>query len=392
MLFDTLDRQMDHGKRPDQGDFEYLNLSGRPEAARVRDFIEACLRSYPAEHRPEIVARLKASDLQFASATFELFLNRLFSLLNWTVTVHPELPNGSPKRPDFLVHTPEGGAFYLEATLVRQFSEQEQAVERRKNEVIRAIDDIPSPDFLLDVYLSGSPRSTVPRRNLRRGLRRWIASLDYDIAFEQYRNRERLPEYDYEHDGWKIRFKPIPRGPERRGSGRRAIGAFGGGVRPVKVLPGIRDAAKSKGGRYGELDLPLIVAINVEDRQVDTSVERDALFGQLELVFDREDPNAEHRARRCRDGVWFGPHGPQYTRLSGVWMFRRFDVWHFVSRSSHLLYLNPDALHPLGEETYVLPHAIVEQGKLSERDGLSFEVFDLPESWPEDATDGGERG
>ncbi|WP_150696765.1 hypothetical protein [Pandoraea terrae] len=168
MLFAPhIERTRLDGKREDESDFDYLNISNRPEAAEVRQFFESFLERYPGEHRAELLQRLRESDIQFASATFELFLYTCFLQTGWTVEVHPEVPNGKGKRPDFRVHTDTGDAFYVEATLARELSDQELAAERRKNEVLRAIDDIRSPNFLLEIDVHGSPRSNVPRRNLR---------------------------------------------------------------------------------------------------------------------------------------------------------------------------------------------------------------------------------
>lgn len=383
MIFDNnIHRTRLDGKREDESDFDYLNVSDRAEAGRVRDFLETCLREYPDEHRAEIIQRLRESDIQFASAAFELFLYACFLRMGWTVDVHPEVLKGNGKRPDFRVRTGSEEAFYVEATLARQFSDAELAAERRKAEVLRAIDDMPCPNFVLDLDIEGSPRTTVPRRNLRHRIRRWLASLDIDTVEAQIREGHTREELRYEHDGWTIIIRAIPRRPGRAPGGR-TIGIRSLGIRTVNILQAVKSAAKSKASRYGDLDLPLVVAINVEEEFADVTLERDALFGQLQFWIPRDGSSGERQVVRLPDGVWHGPKGPQHTRLSGVWLFRRFDPWHFVARGSNLLYVNPWATLPVPPSALRFPHASVENDRLVEHEGATFrDVFGLDPNWP----------
>ncbi|MFL9996244.1 hypothetical protein PQR34_34625 [Paraburkholderia sediminicola] len=383
MIFgNNIDRTRLDGKREDEGDFDYLNVSNRAEAARVRDFLESCLGEYPNEHRAEIIQRLRESDIQFASAAFELFLYACFLRMGWTVDVHPEVPDGNGRRPDFRVHTGTAEAFYVEATLARQFSDAELAAERRKAEVLRAIDDMPCPDFVLDLDVEGSPRTNVPRKNLRHRIRRWIDSLDASAVEAQIREGHAREELRYEHDGWTILIRAIPRRPGRA-SGGRTIGIRSLGIRSVNIAQAVKSAAKSKASRYGNLDLPLVVAINVEEEFADVTLERDALFGQLQFWIPRDGSHGQRQVVRLPDGVWHGPHGPQHTRLSGVWLFRRFDPWHFVARGSNLLYVNLWATLPVPPGALQFPHATVENGRLVEHEGTAFrDVFGLDANWP----------
>jgi hypothetical protein len=281
-----------------------------------------------------------------------------------------------------LVTTERDDSFYVEATLARTQSDFDLAAERRKNEVLRAIDDVPSPDFLLEIDVQGSPRTTVPRRQLRHQLRRWIETLDVTQVRTQLEQNTPRDTFTYEHDGWSITFKPIPRRKRGDGKASRSIGVRGFGVRAVSIVDAVKQAAKSKASRYGELDLPLVVAINVLEEFADPTQERDALFGQLEYWIPRD--GGPIRPARRPDGVWFGPKGPQCTRLSGAWLFRRFDCWHFVARGSNLLYVNPAAVRPLPAHCLRFPSGIVENNRLVERPGVAFsELFNLPPQWPE---------
>jgi hypothetical protein len=383
MLFDTdIERTRMDGKRQDEDDLVYLNVSNRPEAQAVREFLEACLQGYPAEHRDEMIQRLRGSDVQYASATFELFLHACFTRLGWAVEIHPVVPNGNGRHPDFRVETLEGEAFYVEATIARQFSAAELAAERRKNEVLRAIDDMQSPDFMVEVDVEGTPRTNVPRRNLRHRLRTWLATLDFDEVDSRLKSGQPRPMMTYEHDGWTIRFKGIAR-RQTGGKSRRTIALFSPGVRSISIQDALRSAARSKATRYGELDLPLMVAINIEEEFDDMSQERDALFGTLQFWIPRDPAQDGPEVARLPDGVWMSRSGPVCTRLSAVWVVRRFDPWHFVSRGSNVIYVNPWAAASLPNNVLRFPYAVEVQGALQNREGVSFQnLFSLHAEWP----------
>src|SRR5687768_12553312 len=58
--------------------FAYLSRSARPEAVRVRAFVESLFRRFPAEHRGNLRSRLRsADDITHQSASFELVLHEL---------------------------------------------------------------------------------------------------------------------------------------------------------------------------------------------------------------------------------------------------------------------------------------------------------------------------
>jgi len=384
MLFDHhIDRTRLDGKREDEGDFGYLNVSNRPEAAEVRNFLESCLKHYPKEHSAELIQRMRKSDIQFASASFELFLHTCFLQIGWTIEVHPKVPGEIAKRPDFRVYTDTGDAFYVEATLARKFSDDELAAERRKKEVLRAINDMPSPYFLLDIDFYGSPRTSVPRKNLRHQIRKWLELLNIDQVEAQIQARLPREELRYEHDGWSMVFKAIPRKYQGDNRSHRTIAVQTLSVRAVNIVDAVKSAAKSKASRYGDLDLPLIVAINMEEEFADITQERDALFGDLQFWIPRDPSQDRPHPIRRRNGVWNGPNGPQCTRLSGIWLFRRYDPWHFVVRDSNLLYLNPWATRPVPTSALRFPYAMVENDRLVEREGLKFgSLFNLDANWP----------
>jgi hypothetical protein len=82
-------------------------------------------------------------------------------------------------------------------------------------------------------------------------------------------------------------------------------------------------------------------------------------------------------------GGWFGPRGPQYTRVSGAWIFHSLTPWNFPSRT-HTVYFNPFASMTLPSLFKVLPHAEGKDGLMAWVEGKGLDkLFGLAAGWPE---------
>jgi hypothetical protein len=116
MLFSEFTRTDGTPKRATETEFAFLNRSAWAPVDRVRALVERCLLAYPAEHAPELIARLR-SDIKasFQSAAFELLLHQYLLSLGLAASPHPKMSNGATTRPDFLVRSQQGEEFYLEA-------------------------------------------------------------------------------------------------------------------------------------------------------------------------------------------------------------------------------------------------------------------------------------
>ncbi|WP_143421365.1 hypothetical protein [Halovibrio salipaludis] len=188
----------------------------------------------------------------------------------------------------------------------------------------------------------------------------------------------------WSHDGWILQIRPIPIKPERRGKSSNlvGIGGFGGGW--VDAWSPIRDAIKFKGGKYGDLNAPLVVAVNLDSFHLDRIDEMQALFGQEQFVFSAG-VDAEPEMRRAQNGAWCGKNGPQYSRVSAAWLFNDLQASSLAARGS-TVYFNPWAAMPAPESLKCFPFATPEANKMTWHEGLSLrEIFGLHEEWPRDA-------
>lgn len=386
MLFEEKLRTYSGPKTYVERDFDFLDRSGRKEAEKVREFLNYWIERFPEAEQKELASRIQSRDSKaFESATFEIILYAILTNLGASIEIHPDLDNGSEKHPDFLVSFGEGEEFYVEAVLASEHSEAELAAERRKNVVLDSIERMESPNFFLGINAEGNPETPPSGKPLRRELSAWLAKLDPDVVANDVDEHgfEAVPKMQWCHDGWEIEFEAIPIKPEKRGNGQRVIGVLSGGARFINGWEPIRDALRSKGNRYGELSKPLVVAVNVEAFSLDEIDEMQALYGQEEFVFSRDNPESQPTMRRAANGLWNGPHGPQYTRISGAWLFGGMSPWNIVSRKN-TVYFNPWAQLAAPDELRRLNHASKNEGKMEWADGIPLAaLLGLESSWPE---------
>ena len=119
----------------------------------------------------------------------------------------------------------------------------------------------------------------------------------------------------------RLTFFPIPKSPEMR-KGKA-------GVRPTKrhrfeerrlyMTEAIRDGVMKKAGRYGELDLPYVIAINALDKYMLVLMGRKIIERYL------------LEALCGPDGALRSESGPRYTRVSAVLLTTLQSPWDMSS-------------------------------------------------------------
>lgn len=382
MIFSNFERTDSSPKLNIESDFAFLNRTSRDEMARVRDLLEALLLEYPEQD--DLVARFRSgNNPHFRSAEFELLLFSYLNKQGFKLTPHPVLDNGSASRPDFLVEAPNGDQFYLEAVLATEHTE-----DRTHDPLLATTLDVFSStfhkNFTLIVQTSGYPSTQPSGKKLRNATIRWLDSLDPDEVQAQLDigGHDALPRLVWSHEGLDVSVQALPLLPDRRGKASRLMSVQFGQAGWVDASGPIRDAIKFKGSKYGELGKPLVVAVNFTGHHLDRRDEMQALFGQEQMVFSVTNPSAEPKLERAPDGAWTGKGGPQFTRVSGAWIFDNMCMYNLPSREP-TLYLHPWARHPLSAEILRYPHAIGIDGKMTWHQGIKpAAVLGLPETWP----------
>jgi hypothetical protein len=379
-IFDDIPRDDMETPPPDETHFAYLNRSGRAEAARVREKVDAWFAAYPNTHRDALVARFRAAiNDQHRSAFFELFLYHLLQARGCKiVAIEPKLEH-TDKSPDFLVENANKEHFYLEAVQASGRSNQDVAAQARLNTALSAIDNTPSPLHFLDLRVGGSPTKPLSTKKLTAALKSWIAGLPADDTARQG------PPFVWDEHGAKIQVSAWTRNKRDEAGGAIGVRWF-----PlVRVDPSreIRPALKKKASRYGKLDHPYLVALNALSSRHRESAVIYALLGTPYVRFTTG-PDGKEIVKELRrpDGIWYGPPDgePQNKRLSGVLALMSIDPWNFASKTG-LLIPNPWAEKPLPQLALGTAELTVVGDGYERKEGEPMhELVGLPAAWPEE--------
>jgi len=387
MLFLDRERADDATKRAAETDFGFLDRCAWPTAQRVREYLDQCVARYPQAERAELVARVRSGDDRaFRSGLFELLLHEYLIRQGFLLTPHPTLPNGATTKPDFLVVAPDGSSFYLEATSASDRDDRSQAGEALVATTLQHLSEASHPNFFVEVSHTGYPTTQPSGRRLTAAVVAWLNTLNADEAVAALERHEfdQLPVMEWGHEDLLVTVTALPCRPDARGNPRRLIGAQNFGAHWVDGWTPIRDAVMTKARRYGDLELPLVIAVNIGAHRLDVIDEMQALYGQEQFILDRNNIDAGPRMERAPNGAWNGPSGPRSRRCSGAWLFH--DVTPYtVSRRKHTLYANPCSYHELPANLLKLvPSAIVVDGRIVRAEVETMgRVLELSQEWPE---------
>lgn len=390
-LFDDIPRSYKGPANRSEPSFDYLNRSARLDVDRVRHVLGEWFSHFLTAAQPDLRNRFRSKDdRQHLGAFFELYLHELLCRLEMNVEVHPVSPKAKKTRPDFKVSKGRTPVFYLEATLAAS-SDTDVSAENIESRVYDVLDRMDSPNFFIGIEVKGAPATDPPAKQMRRFLEQKLKDLDPDAVARQLEQGglKALPSWTWQHGTWEVTFRPIPKSPEARGKpGLRPVGAHMYEFRYVEPQEGIHDAVRKKATKYGDLDLPYIVAVNALDLFVDQDAVAAALLGDEQYIATLyEDGSTKGHQSRKPNGVFYGPQGPQNTRVSGVLMLGGFGglrPWN-VATEVPVLWHNPWALYPLAPETWSLPQMVFDSSssQMVKREGLQIaEVLGLPPGWP----------
>lgn len=390
-LFDDVHQRDVRPKRNSESTFEYLNQSGRPPYAVMRGLLEQWYSRIPDTAKTDLRARFRSStDSQHQGAFFELYIHELLTCCGLRLEVHPEVP-GTAKHPDYVAMRQGERQFYVEATLALP-SREEEAADKRAARVYDALNDkVESPNFFLAIRIRGAPSTPPPGRKLAKALTGWLRTMDPDVLGEVLRTEgfDGLPSFDWSHDDWELSFLPVAKSPALRGApGVRPIGITMPEVQILETHKAIHAAVCNKATRYGSLDLPYLVAVNVVADHVDTIDVMNALFGEEYVqIWLKADGWIAQAPGRKRDGAWFGPTGPRNTRVSGVIVLKDLTQW--TVHQAPVLIHNPYATKPFPVDRWPLPQRVPDdqEARLADRPGVDVvDLLRLPQPWP--PTDG----
>jgi hypothetical protein len=326
--------------------YRFLDRSSLEPCIRIRSLINELVAEYPPSDKADVVGRLKSSDeSDFRSALFEIVLYRLLCGFCDEVAVHPPLENGF--KPDFGMLFDDGSKIYVEAVLATERNGLTPSGQRLIETTLDYLNAHAHHSFRLAVTSSGEPSSQPSAKDLKGRIHSWLDSLnpDAESADEALRSV-------FDIEGWSLSCRAIPLKPEQRGSSPRLLLSKGNGARFVNRSDSIRYAIVSKANKYGELDAPLIVAVNCNCFTLGEHEELNALFGNPPFNSIQDRPDVNSRLSRASYGAWNGRNGPRYKGVSAAWIFRDLQIYS-LSIVEYVLYINPWS-------RYLLPSSLLK--------------------------------
>jgi len=386
-LFDKISKEYTGPALYAEPNFEYLNRSTRPESEKIRDLLEQWFGNFPSDAQSDLRGRFRSkNNRQHFGAFFELYIYKLLLKLDFNIEIHPHIDNKAEK-PDFKVSKNEKELFYLEATLAAP-SDAKISVQAIENQVYDVIDRMSSPDFFIGLQVHGAPESPPAGRKIREFLEDKLDKLDPNEVTKRYKKNDFGINWNWKHEDWQITFFPIPKPPKYRGkTGIRSIAVRTNSMHKVTSHEKIRKAIKDKACKYGDFDLPYIIAINVavDPFSTDDSDIMNALFGdQHDIVSHLRGKVISQETKRKLNGAWYSKKGPQYQGVSAAIIIINLTSWE-IAKITPVIWHNPWANYPLDPNLLPLPQMIpnLENNKLTKRGGKeSWQLFELHLDWP----------
>jgi hypothetical protein len=243
--------------------YKFLDRVDDEAFARVREVLNEWFSRFE-QRQPDVAVndlrgRLKAKQpLQFESAFWELYLHELFWRLDFEVEVHP--PGPRTTRPDFLM-TRGAERFYLEA-VVPVPSEGVLNQPLGSAAVTEYIEAARSPDFFLMLRFIAGGGPMPRRKKVIAAVESWLATLRWSDFHDGTRAVPVLPETEVAVDDWVIGLRAHPRSPDGRGdTSAQTIATFPGmAASPDAVMAATVPTLDEKASKYGELDVPHVIA------------------------------------------------------------------------------------------------------------------------------------
>jgi hypothetical protein len=390
-LFNEMDRNYTGPPLYAEPMFNYLNRCASSECEEIRNLLERWFRNFPSESQNELRTRFRSKDDSLhLGAFFELYLYELLSKCGFSVEIHPTVPN-TTRHPDFKVLKNGKPLFYVETTLAG-LSDEETSAKATENQLYDELEERMKLSKKLSNFsivvnkIRGRLPTPPPVSKIWNFLKNKLSNLNPDKILKQYEQGglKALPHWTWKDKSCNITFFLMPIPPKVRGELNLKVRTYGVKLNTPHI--GIKNSIKKKATKYGKLDLPYIVAINVVNAiKVDDFNIMDALFGEEQYVISSWGNNVTlQEVIRKPNSVWWGPNGPQNTRVSAVLIAIKLSPWN-IARVTPVLWHNPWANYPLSPDTWQLPQLVLDKRDnwLLKKDGKrAWELFRLNSNWP----------
>ena len=378
-LFDSFERTCLEFAKHNDNTYEYYNNSARTDMSKVRDTLERWFHNYPEEEKKELKNRFKKD---FDSSFYELFLHELFCKLGYDITIHPDLPS-SPKKPDFLI-SKDNLELYIEAKVVKGKTMEQEAFERKRNELYDNLNKLNTKDFFLNIedfcFLTQKQPGT---KEMIKCIEEELKKIDPDILREELEKNgiQNLPKIEYKNRDVHIIVSPIPVSPSTREEKIRPIGIYpaeafwGGGEESLK------ESIEKKAKRYGKLDKPFIVCLNSLDIRTSGKIDVDnAIWGTVAFSWSTNPESKDEKWIRQLDGVFCDKKGVRLKNLTGVFVSKVCP--HNIPVANYWLYEHPFSENKMDFDKIGLKFNYISEGKIIDNTGDNIgDILEIPKDW-----------
>jgi hypothetical protein len=362
-LFDDIERTYMGYRGGTEPEYAFVNRSTRPPFPGIRDLLEEWFGEVDegGDDKKDLRARFRSEiDKHHVAALFELYCHGLLTYQGFDMELHKSADQATSRVPDFSASRSSEQLFCLESTLAADTFIDEKS-QARLDVFMEGLDKFDSKNYGISVEYDAGPEHQPSSKKARRFLDEKIGELEERAAGASSWPSGAGIEWEYEDEGWKVRFSPMLRPDEDRGKlGQRLRlgGVVGGEVSPERSLYA---SIKRKASAYGNLTKPYVVAVNTMDWNAEESDVLDALLGRNVYLQDRRTRQVTV-ARDPKSGAAFrDPQGmPTNTRVSAVLVAHRVTAGLLANAETPVLWHNPWASNPLDSSLWQGPQAFVD--------------------------------
>lgn len=334
-LFEDIPRHSLDLPKHNYDSYLYIHQSARAEVEEVRNLLNTWFDDILASEKGELIRRFKTD---FDSSFYELFLFQLFKKLGFEISFHPDVPNSS-KKPDFLLKK-DGIEIYAEAKISRNKSEAEESIEKKINTIYDNLNKIRPKGFLLKIEeLRIKTKKQPSSKKIVKELKEQIEKLDHDTVTRLTLERKLKPIIYEDHEVY-ISIKPIPVISEAK----EIVFEKPIGIYPIEFFQetgeeALKNSILKKAKRYGTLDKPFIVCINmIGDKIMGNWGIENIIWGSTAISFSKN-PLDKGKVIRQPDGVFLNHNGVRLKNLSGIFVTRVFP--YSIADAKYWLFEHP---------------------------------------------------
>lgn len=369
-LFEEFQRDDMGYREPNERIYSFLNRSGRSEYKHTRRVLNSWFRDIPETYQKALKTSFCAGDRQHLGAFFEIYCHALLKKQGFSVDLQQVVDQTYGNPIDFLAKTLEASLFYLEATVASD-SDNSSRSQEQLNHLRKALNALKELPFRLTLEIE-QESNHLPVSKICKEIRQWLETLDPDEVSqnEGMPDRDTRPRYSWKHDGWHIDFIALPRPLEEKDQGRETVFYESSSGKWSGARNALHRKLEEKAKKYGSLQLPYIIAVDVLSSDSLGCDVDEVFFGQEIVLIDPESgtmtqtrsPFRPKRPSR-ENGFWIGQEERlRNQQVSAVLIINELMPWSFARKTS-LLWHNPWAEKPLNLNIWQGPQMVLDEDR-----------------------------